>query len=541
MKYQKRHFILIGLVTTLTACSDFSDYNTTPELSVEGGELTLLQNMEKDSRLSDFVDIIKKAGYDQELNQTKLYTVWAPINGTYDAQTLMQQGPTTLLEQFVKTHVTNFSHILKTGQSETVRALNGKLYPFSELQYGEQTVDQLNRAASNGVFHTINGYQSFRPNLYEYITASDRLSKVRSYVLSYETTVLDKNNSTLGPIINGKQTYSDSVMITNNALFNRIGANMNVEDSTYTALLPTDKAWDDAFNLIRPYYNYPDQLKATNVSGNTDVVDTQNIDAVQLGDSLTRITLFHHLFFNNNDYWNRWVTGRDDAQTTDTLMATTRTRYVNGPELLSFVNEKEPVSNGLVLITDTLAYHTTLWAPIITMPGISISRPRISNATVETWQDSAIDYFDEETGYVSSYLYVKYFGARSVAGAYFYLGTDRSPVMATTYDITAVIVPAGYKGDEESNALPNKLTAEINYLNADGQLVTETLTTNVQNDPTRPDWIHLGTVTFPYAYRSGFAPYLHIYNNLTAREFSSYDRSLRIAAIIMTPKPQSEL
>ena len=69
----------------VTSCSDFSDYNDTPASDVQQAERTLWDNISQNDQLSDFATLVKKAGFDDELSQPHYYTVWAPLNGTYDA------------------------------------------------------------------------------------------------------------------------------------------------------------------------------------------------------------------------------------------------------------------------------------------------------------------------------------------------------------------------------------------------------------------------------------------------------------------------
>ena len=66
-----------------TSCTDFSDYNETPVDQVPQGNQTLWENIQQDSRLTDFAQLIRKSGYDTELNTPRSLTVWAPANGTF--------------------------------------------------------------------------------------------------------------------------------------------------------------------------------------------------------------------------------------------------------------------------------------------------------------------------------------------------------------------------------------------------------------------------------------------------------------------------
>ena len=52
---------------TATSCSDFDDYNETQMNAEATGNLSLWENIKQNPNLSDFKELVEKAGFDDEL------------------------------------------------------------------------------------------------------------------------------------------------------------------------------------------------------------------------------------------------------------------------------------------------------------------------------------------------------------------------------------------------------------------------------------------------------------------------------------------
>ena len=72
-------FLAAGAMTT--ACSDWDDHYDNNGVSGSASE-TIWENVKANANLSQFADLMHKAGYDEVINTTQTYTVWAPLNGT---------------------------------------------------------------------------------------------------------------------------------------------------------------------------------------------------------------------------------------------------------------------------------------------------------------------------------------------------------------------------------------------------------------------------------------------------------------------------
>ena len=214
-KYLGYAMMAAGMLAA-TSCSDFSDYNEAKLDSTPSGNLTLWENISQNPQLSEFAQLVKKTGFDSELNNTRYLTVWAPANGTFNRADLETLTDSALLAQFIKSHVAEYGHAATGLLNERVHTLNDKSFTFAGS--GNYTFDGVDITATNmpsinGLMHMLNGAARFFPNLYEYIFMAQGVDSLRQQFLKYQRTYLDPDASIKGPMVNGVQTYIDSVLI----------------------------------------------------------------------------------------------------------------------------------------------------------------------------------------------------------------------------------------------------------------------------------------------------------------------------------------
>ena len=539
-----------AVLMAATSCSDFSDYNDTPVSDVQQAERTLWENISQNDQLSDFATLVKKAGFDDELSQPHYYTVWAPLNGTYDASSLMSADSATVLYQFVKSHIAEYNHSVSGLVDERIHALNRKSFAFEgdgQYTYAGHTLRQLNLPNSNGIMHLLDGAARFYPNLYEYLFSCEGIDSVATFFKRYETSVLDTKNSVLGPTINGKQTYIDSVMITSNSLLNRIKAKLDKEDSTYTMLVPTNEAWQAHYDKISKCYNYINTTVAQNIDEATSTSSAPTasvtVDAAYTKDSLTRLHLVSDLVYNNNNYYNNWLID-DTVEPYDTLYSTTYGYMTNPQEIMSRVIDRETMSNGTFCLVDSLAFRP--WESWCYSLGQSPLNSR-------TWTGSNTMVYIDNTlfdaiKYVPKNPAQKQLGYLWVTPLSNYgkpqLDVKLRNVLSTTYNIYIVLAPGqdvGEDADGNKFLKPNMLDFTLSYCDAKGKLATQKLNQKVVNDPTRVDTLAVGTFTFPVAY-AGLGD--NVYPNLKITtdfgvfdkaKMAAYTRDFSIISILMKP------
>ena len=539
-----------------TSCSDFSDYNEAPADAVASGNQTLWENIAQNPQLSDFADLVKKAGFDTELANSRSYTVWAPLNGTYNRSDFDQLNTEDLLRQFVKSHVAQYSYNATGSMNERIHTLNEKSFPFAgngTYTYDGNTLSQPNLPSINGVMHLMDGAAKFYPNLYEYLKVGADIDSLRNHFMRYELITLDEENSVKGPMVDGVQTYIDSVMITFNSQTRSINARVENEDSSYIFLMPTNKAFMDMYNRVKSTYKFIETTTVQDVeryaeASGTETKKTSAINVNYMTDSLTRRAIVRNLVYSNNDGYNQWVEG--DGVYTDTLRSTTRNKFSNPKELLAQAREKLPMSNGTAYIVDSLAFRSwETYCPEIVAP---MTR-NLANAfasslhTINVSDPGSVVFGPEEN--VTSFRYLWIEPSSSMGRPNLFVSLPG--VQSTTYKFYCVYLPTAGLAEE---AKPNLLNFSLSYCNDKGALATYNFSakpgdknpgtlnasTAFINDPLKTDTVYLGQFTFPVCYEGlgDYSPNIHIttpINVYNKTQMATYTRDVRIWAIILKP------
>ena len=544
------------------SCTDFDDYNESYTSGSSESKLTLWENIQSNGNLTQFTELVKKSGFDRELGSSHYYTVWAPLDGTFDDDYSLysQADASTLLYKFVKSHIANYGHTASGVIDEKVHTLNEKSFAFAgngTYTYDRSTLEGVNLPNINGVLHTINGAVEFLPNIYEYIFEAEGSDLIKEYFKKYQTETLNLSKSVEGAIVDGVQTYLDSVMDVSNSMTNSLRAYVAREDSNYTMILPSDKAYQDAYDRIKAYYKYGSKVAYQNLGSLDENVRSQKVDNEYLADSLSRLVIARSLFMNRNAAYNKWINGQFNPRwPVDTIQTTAGIYLTNGPQIQSLVTDTVRASNGSVWLVDTLAqYPWDNWCKPITIAATrSETRAKILSATGRTVRvtENEIDKTkigpDENGEYTGiTYLDLMVDGDRAKSQTFFYV----PGVQSTTYNVYVVMVPANIELGSTATPKQYKFNVDMFYSSADGsKMETVTLCKDMLSDSTRVDTVMVGTVTFPTAYNSipiegsnKVYPYIKIASNRSAiskTEWEYIDNRLRIASIIFRPVEYDE-
>lgn len=563
---------------TASSCSDFDDYNEAPAEQSPTAAQTLWENINSTKELSEFAALVKKSGYDKELSSSRFYTVWAPLNGHLDLAKWQNADSATLRFQFVENHIADYNHYISSPVDERIITLNEKSYDFkgsagdNASSFGGQTIAKSNVAAINGVLHQMTGEAIYRYNFYEYLTANKETDSLSKYVMRYELKELDEKNSVAGPIVDGIQTYEDSVMIVSNAFLDGIRSNLDHEDSTYTMLLPTNEAWNNLYATIKSNYNYGNgtilgeryYMDNTTQKVQDDLKD--EVNASYLSDSLTRISIASNLVFSNNNLYNTWLS---EGTKGDTLMSTIRNKFSNPAELLGHQTATIQMSNGTGIVVDSLAFlpWETYKSCLATLRmGAYKNATEPKNVTIKTFSDGVgmlnIPGYPDNI-YWSYDLGFQWIKAKmsSDETAFYNLS---SSIKSSTYSIYCIMIPpradADYSTyDPDAEMKQTLFNASLRYYNPSTKKMAEhyfhptkpegasagpkTTADKMEewafkNDISKVDAVYLGDFTFPVSYYglNNCTPNLKI----VAPKFDNahkdlYSRDLRIAGILLIP------
>ena len=573
---RKNHYIfgMVAVAATLSAasCTDFDDYNTAyTKVSAESTR-TLWENILSREDLSQFAEVAAKVGFDKELSASRTYTVWAPVNGSFDYDKYINRMDSDSVRyKFIENHIANYNYAM-TGEvhNERVHTLNEKSYVLATNEDGSSTFDGIamqgkGTPSINGTLHTINGEAVFYPNIYESVFETTGSDSIVNYFNKYKSEYLDTKNSIEGPIVDGKQTYIDSVMVSDNSIFRSFRAYLAREDSSYTMLLPTDEAFLSAYNRIKPCFAYPATMsyyeissafQGENPTASSLKVETSTMTAAYLQDSIVKMILISPLLLNNNRRENYWLVGKETGWTPDSLVSTLYDYMSNGREIAEEAMHGAPVavrSNGYVRTVDTLAYKSwEIWNPTISVPINNSTYRPYTNTTAAvvstvsltedevdpTRLDSTLLTTDGEVNMPLSYLNFAANGDRRAPDAYFYIPNVRS----TKYNLYIEFIPARYKLGSTATEKLYKFNVTVKYAGKDGSVSNSTKKEfkNVETtDSNKIQQILVGEIEFPASY-CGLSCYPYIYvksarSTISTKDYDKYDNNLRISRIFLRP------
>ncbi len=568
--------MLGAVVLAIPGCTDTWDDHYNSGESTAATQ-SLWELVSEDSKLSNFAEIAEKVPYYRDqthpqadytfkamLDGTQLLTLWAPENDALTSEEwqrwneLAETNPYTVQQQLLANSLSLWRQVATGGGVDTLKMLNGKKQVFDKDNFtmSKLPLRDMNIAAMNGTLHTVGSPIPFDYNIYEFLkdddnAAENNLSVFHDLIIDSDTTYFSESNSIEGaPDENGNPTYVDSVYRTTNTMFTSkrqfpsnsntdqyltydesFGANIESEDSTFIMLLPTDKAWQDAYSMLEPYYNYAsiyvDSEKGNN--GTTNAYrEVSNPDSLK--EKCINMDILSPLCYNLSLQPNAaGVIGRwhiedfmqDYSQARyflNTYGDTLRTDDTWSKESL-FDGTPVEMSNGFGIITDTWTIPKKLYTPDIYIEINTSSFYNFSNATGNaqsySFSNATAEAWVDTVGRVSNDNFYG-FSPESASGNPVFdfklIGNEgensESEVMSGKYDVYVVMVPYFYVTSSDTisgDTLKNKIRATISYCNgaANGRDATFTTPDVVEYAGEKVDTLLLfEDFEFPYSYKN---------------------------------------
>ncbi len=577
----KRTHIYVGIAVLWTlllafpCCTDSWDEHYDNDQSTAATE-SLWEIISQNPNLSNFANLAEQVHYYRDqthpqadytfqtmLEGLQLLTVWVPENDALTSaewqqwQDMVQTNEYTVQQQFLANSMSLWRQIATGGGVDTLTMLNGKKQPFDKDNFTMANLPLIERnvAATNGTLHTIGKPLPFIYNIYEYLkdddnaTAND-VTTFHDLIIEGDTTYFSAERSIEGsPDANGNPTYVDSVYMTTNTMFSStkrfptnsntdqyltydesFGAEINSEDSVFVMLLPTDEAWEKAYKMLEPYYNYA-PIYADKEKGNNGVTnvyrEVSNVDSLK--EKCINMDILSPLCFNVNLQPNaggtigRWQVEdflRNCAQAQyflNTYGDTLRTDDTWRKETL-FEGTDVEMSNGYGILANTWNIPKKLYAPDLYIEvdancfynfgnktGSSVSYS-FSNSTAVAWVDTVgrvskdnFYCFSPESPSGNPIIDFKLIGNEGE--------NNESEIMSGKYDIFIVMVPAFYTTSSETivgDTVKNKIRATISYCNGSTNGSDATYTSDLlEYTGEKVDTILLfEDFEFPYSYKN---------------------------------------
>ena len=516
---------------SLTACSDtWEEHYDDPQ---KRGTQSLMTIIDADPQLSNFGKLLRathiytnnrrsNVTYADMLGADQSLTVWAPINGTYNADSLLAlcqtaKGDSGVAVHFVTNHIARSLHSLSGTELNSVRMLNGKYVTIAEDYVGGRTPVSINNHAKNGVLHKLDGDAYYYYNIYDAITSLDEYAHFGAPLLQFERQELDEEASVVADIVNGEKIYSDSVTYKQNTFFNYID-DVYSEDSMYMVLAPSKEVWEPVYNEAKKYFNYGNVAKADSLTA-----------------FWTSVNLLQDLFYNYNLQYSM----------RDSIMSTGY--YRNGWPYHVFydpygedgiITRSEPksfrdCSNGYI-------YNITKWPFTIKeqfFHPITIQAEQsyyMTNSTDCTYSENEA-FGDTISG--NKYLYIK-----AKSNKNWTISFNVPQTLSGTYDVCAVVLPKTVYRATSKDVRPNKLFATLEYKDVDGKKQILEFEDPAISTGLTVDTIRFGRITMPVCNYGQKEADLNVTIKCTlARTETAYSRECLLDCIYLRPVTEEDM
>ena len=343
-----------SLLLTWTSCQDheWDNYYTSGEGSADA---TLMHALDANADLSSFAAVVRQNGMEPLLNSSQSLTVFAPSNDAMAAFALTSDT----LKQFLYNHICRYTYTQgDVAEAEDgllrMKMLNGKYQNLTvengQLRFGDLATVSHTQGTANGVINTISSIVPFYSNLYEQLkTAGLETDSIAAYLQSYDQYTFLPDKSTVIGTNEYDETVYDSVFNFRNDWMSHYG-DINLEDSVYTMLVPTNAAWKKQLQKLNEYFHAYGEGEIRNPASGLNITGTfATTDAT--ADSLTRA---HSLEALTRDlvFRKRIDVIHPDG---DSLTSTSGNVF-HSPAYLFQGAAEHAVSNGRMYVADELKF-----------------------------------------------------------------------------------------------------------------------------------------------------------------------------------------
>ena len=521
---------IVGL-GALCSCNDTWDehYNQSADIPTA----TLLQHLESQQQLSNFLNLLKKTHvynnnhptsvtYADLLGSDQALTVWAPVNGTFNYDSLMAlcqtaKGDSTVGQHFVMNHIAHNLYNMNSETNQRVLMLNNKYLPLTSNSLFNASTQSINMAATNGLLHVLSSEAQYTYNVYEALTSMSEFEHFGTFLSHYEKQELDEEHSIQAGIVDGQKVYSDSVMVKENALF-RVFDQIMSEDSVFFMLAPDADMWQRAYDEASQYFNYGSAPKADSIS-----------------QYWTYISLMGDLIYNRNLQRAMQDSVFSTSYTSREWPYHVYRKPLADGGIMSAGTIKDSLtcSNGMIyrlkrwpFTPEDLYFH-----PILTQGE--------REASIRDYKDCTLNYRAVLADSVSGNAYVDIVPRTSTSN---WTATfEIANTLSGTYDICAVILPKTVYNVNSRDFKPNKFKAALTYLDLDGEKKEEAYDTELTNNPYVVDTVVIGRFTFPTCnyQQTDVTASLQLKCSIGNRQ-TSYSREMYLDCIYLKPVSAAE-
>lgn len=392
---------------------------------------TLLETLGNDGRFSRFAHLLHQFGCDSLLLGSQTFTIFAPTDDAIDEMVIDSDLSTRFFKNHIARFVWGWQDLADTSYVR-VKMLSGKYQELTRdadgIHWAGIALDGQPIACSDGVIWPMGRKAEYYDNLWELLEHGvGTYDSLFHYIQSFDEISTLKSAIEMGENAKGQKLYY------HNEWMKRYGS-INLEDSLYTAILPTNVGWTAAINEIAPYFRtYGSLIQDKSVATNIIVKRTYEEDT-PLADSLqaahTREALTRNLLFHRKV---------DFANLPGDSISSTAGRVFHSPSYLIDGMKEQRVSNGICYPTDCMKHKPEeSFLETICVEAEQSSGRAMNFATVTTRSAAESNLRDVVSG--MSYLEVINTSTSNLMQPQ--VQFDIPDVLAAPYDIYAVFVPA---------------------------------------------------------------------------------------------------
>ncbi len=564
--------LIIFAVSAQLSCSDDWDEHYDSKITGDYYEGNLMQMIDSKSELSDFAEILRAAGYDQQLEKNQVLTILAPKNGTFDKAALLsriQNGQKDkVITEFIQNHISRYNQSMD-NEKHTIMMFNDK---FMDMQTkSEATIENINVAdmnlvCKNGVMHILEGAIPYSYNIYELLAEDYEEQKANTpdfdpewasfykYANLMQTKTLDETHSISYGINQetGEYIWIDSVVIINNKILRPLDAYIYREDSTYLTIFPSLQAYNNRVEGIKSLFNFSEAYDP----------DESFRDSLQLYNAhyYAMCDLNYNLHMNNMSDPESKV--YDNGLNVDTLFSTAYSKkawpynvYYYPFEMsgiLSSYKEIVKCSNGYVYKMDE--YPFSVYSNVFKELTLQAENYGLVNFDTDNNTSKPTPYTNTSTTIITPVQ----ISADSISGTgYMHVvpqsanrNTEIAYLLPSTlsgqYDIYVKFLPLNVY-NEDAQLMPLQFRASIYEKRENGRFTNEDKpqiefvnpelgNKNFRTDPEHVDSLYVGTYKFDYCYL-GVNPgvMLKLESYVLTSQAKNYTKEMLIDKIILIP------
>jgi uncharacterized surface protein with fasciclin (FAS1) repeats len=256
MKFLK-YLVLNLLVVFAFSCKD--EWNDHIRLNMDVSDKTIVQILENNPQLSEFLLYLEKSGLDKELSSSKLFTLWVPDNDAMASVDPSILNDSVKLRLFVSNHFSTSEYTIQgTKRDTSVKVYSAKNLVFNNM---DSTIDGFKIKegdifAKNGVLHIVSHILNPRLNIWEYIETMAPENEHVTYLksLSGERFVPNPKYQLGFDPVTGKPVYDiEKCMVWYNYFLENV-ADLRMEDSVYTVFIVDDNTYNNEYDKFKKYF-----------------------------------------------------------------------------------------------------------------------------------------------------------------------------------------------------------------------------------------------------------------------------------------------